>query len=308
MINELKRNLHNKRYSNIIKMYLTKLSPKLVENLSFYKANKKWIDFNNPTAIDEKLRVLKCTEYYDNKLVTNCCDKLLVRKYLESKNLHNILNELIAVYDNPEQIEWDKMPEQFVIKCNHGSGYNIIIDHKIDKTKISRQLIEWMNENYGILCSEYQYMKIEPKIICEKYLGDHEGNLPVDYKLFCSRGRMICAMIIVERGKDDTEPVVFVDESYNEIPQLSEFINNNFKKLVDYKKTKPETYADMIRYAEILSEDFPFVRVDFYEVDKKIIFGELTFTPAGCDFSFLSEENRVWFGNQIDMQDSFAKL
>jgi hypothetical protein len=300
MRNEIIRNLKMKRYGYIAKMCLARISPKLVENFSFFKTNKKLINFENPITIDEKLRVLKCTEYYKNDLVTRCCDKYLVRKYVESKGLASILNELIGVYNRPEEIDWNVLPEKYVLKCNHGSGYNIVVtDSDIDERAVSKKLNAWLHENFGILTSEYQYVDISPLIICETYLGDENGVLPVDYKFFCSRGHMICAMIIVERGKDKTEPVVFVDDEYNEIPELSEFVNDNFKKLEDYKPTKPKSYESMIEYARILSEDFPFVRVDFYEVDGNVIFGELTFTPAGCDFSFLSIENRTWFGNQI---------
>lgn len=293
MKNELKHLINEKKYKSIIRCFKGIISPKIVENITFFKNYGRVLNVNNPILFDEKLLILKSREYFKNDLVKQCTDKYAVRQYIESKGLGNILNELIDIGNNTNEIKWDLLPEKFAIKCTHGCGYNIIVRDKneIDTNLIKEKLEYWLEEDYGVISGEYHYKNMKRKIIVEKYLEGKNNELPIDYKFFCSRGKVICALIIVGRGNKQER--IFVDENYNYLNFVNEYSGK------DYLSTKPKAFEEMIEISKKLSEDFPFVRVDLYEVNNKVVFGELTFTPHGCMHKYLSEEVQVKIGSKI---------
>ena len=235
--------------------------------------------------------------YQDNDLISQCADKLAVRNYIENLNpiMKKYLIELIGIYSKAEDINWNVLPNKFVIKCNHGCGYNIIVKDKTeeDKKAICRQLNYWLEENYGIISSELHYKKIVPQIIIEKFIEGKDGSLPIDYKFFVSRGKAICCLLIV--GRDTVKQRIFVDEKFDDLKLVNEYSGD------DYHTLKPQSYDEMISVAKILGENFPFVRVDLYDTDGRVYFGELTFTPHGCNHDYLSYEAQKWIGDQIKM-------
>lgn len=254
-------------------------SPTLTSKIYYETKLKKKLDLKNPKTFNEKLMWLKLNEYEHNELITQCADKYKVREYIAKCGCDEILNELIGVYDNVNDIDFKKLPDKFVLKCNHAAGYNIICKDKsklnINKTK--KQLKKWMKSNYWKYVAELQYKNIDKKIVCEKFLDSKDGNAIEDYKIYCFNGKPLFCMVCVGRNLGKPK-YYFMDKDWKLMRINPAGINapNNFK--ID----KPTCIGKMYMYAEKLSRPFKFVRTDFYEYNDKIIFGELTFTPAGC--------------------------
>lgn len=279
--------------------FLSDISPSLVTRISYFRIFKEKLDLKNPKTLNEKIQWLKLNEYRNNLLVTNCADKYKVREYVD-KVSPSILNELLFVYDDVDEIEWDKFPNRFVIKMNHGAGYNIICSDKskFDIKEADRKLKIWMKQDFWKNYSEVQYRDIEKKILVEKYIeADNEDSLN-DYKIYCFHGVPFCTMSCEDRQKGNTKFYYF-DIEGKLIPYSKDSIdaiNNNVKVKL------PSNYQEMIKIASDLSKPFKFVRVDLYSEKNKIIFGELTFTPgAGLDRDRLKEVDKL-LGEQLYLE------
>lgn len=240
------------------------------------------LDFENPVTFSDKLVVLKIRNYNNNPLVKQCADKYAVREYVKIKGHEDILNELIAVYDTIDAIEWDQLPNQFVIKWNFGCGFNIICcdKSKLDIPKTIIQLCDWGRMRTYLGYAEMQYKNVDKKIIVEKFLSTKDSSLPSDYKLYCFNGECKAVLYISDRDKAEHK-AAFFDSMWNYLG-----VPHNEGKAISYKEINPlpeapKSLQTMITAAEDLAEGFPFVRVDFYDVDGKAIFGEMTFTPSG---------------------------
>lgn len=295
MITEIKHCLEKKQYKGVLRCIKSIFPPSLTGSLVFYKNHHRKINYTAPELLDEKLLILREKQYHKNPLITQCSDKYAVREYIESKGCGSTLNDLIGVYSSVDEIDWDALPNQFAIKCTHGSGYNIIVSNKSkeNKTDIFRQLNYWMAENYAVISSEQQYYNIPPRIIIEKYLQSEDGKLPVDYKFFSSRGKVICCLLVT--GRENKIERIYVDKAFHNLNLVNEYTGK------DYTALKPESFDEMVQISQKLSRDFPFVRVDLYDLDGKVIFGELTFTPHGCNHEYLSDDAQKWIGGQITL-------
>ncbi len=200
---------------------------------------------------------------------------------------------MLGVYDDAADIPWEGLPERFVLKCNHGSGYNLFVTDKqaADKEAICKKLNYWMAENYGIRSCEWQYKNIVPKILIEGFLETKSGVLPPDYKFFCAGGKPMFCMIVT--GREGEPRRACVDENFEDLGYIKEHI------LEDPKPYRPASYEEMWDLAGKLSEDFPAVRVDLYDVEGRVVFGELTFTSNGCCNYFFSEEAQLEVGARM---------
>lgn len=147
---------------------------------------KEPIHWEKPVTINEKLQTLKVGEYYNNAVVTRACDKVTVKSYIEEKNVNCLCANIYAVYAHAKDIDWESLPKQFVIKCNHGCGYNIICENKdiLDKKEVRKRLERWMKEEYWTKYAEPQYKYIKKRILIEEYLGDSIHT----YKFYCFHG------------------------------------------------------------------------------------------------------------------------
>ena len=275
---------------------LCAFSPVIATRIKYRYNFHRGIHLRNPRTLDEKIQWLKLNTYRDNPLVTQCADKYLVRAYVEECGCGGILNDLLYVWDHPSQIEWDRLPESFVIKCNHGCGYNLLCRDKaeLNVQEAQKQLTAWYNENYWKISAEIQYRKIPKKVICERFIG---GGSPLyDYKFYCFNGKaryvMVCA------GREQGKPkFYFFDRDWRFCP-----ITRDGKNAPEgFTLPRPEAFDRMMEYAEKLSRPFPFVRTDLYDADGKVIFGELTFTPAsGLDTNRLPETDLL-FGSMLKL-------
>lgn len=278
---------------------VSSFSPKLASKLYYETKLHKKLDLKNPKTFNEKLMYIKLNEYTNNQLVSKCVDKYRVREYIEECGCKELLNDLIGVYSNADEINFDELPDKFVLKCNHAAGYNIICSDKskLDVEKTRKQLNRWIKNDYWKYVAEVQYKNVEKKIVCEKFLDSKDGNAIEDYKIYCFNGKAEFCMVCVGRNLGKPK-YYFVDKGWN-IMRINPAGINAPK---DFYIEKPKCIDEMYRYAEILSKPFKFVRVDFYEYNNKPIFGELTFTPAGCIDKNYTEEAQLKFGEKISIK------
>ena len=282
---------YRQTYRNIIKH----LPCKVVLNIENLRGYHKFINFKHPKYFGEKIQWLKV--YGNLERYTDYADKYKVREYISKKIGEQYLIPLLQVCDKPEQIDYDSLPDKFVIKLNTGSGYNIIIDDKniIDKTEVSKKLNKWLKEDYYKIKKEVQYKNIDKKILCEGFVNDQSGQL-LDYKFFCFDGSV--EFVQVDYDRFGTHMRNFYDRNGNLLDlQCGDYL---IKKDAD---SLPNNYSDMIRLSQLLSKDFRFVRVDLYDVDEKIYFGELTFTPTGGLKPFKPIEKDIEYAKKIKVSD-----
>ena len=260
---------------------------KLYLKVWFFKKTGEILDLDDPKNFNQKIQWLKL---YDNTpLKTRLADKYLVREWIKEKIGEEYLIPLLGVWDKFDDIDFDKLPDRFVLKANHGCAYNYIVKDKskMDKEDARKKFNKWMKRNYaqnGGL--ELHYKDIPPKIIAEAYVEDSNKELN-DYKIMCFNGKAKYIWIDQGRFTKRTENI------YNTKWELQPF-------LLSYPNSKeqvppPENLDKMFELAEILAKDFPLVRVDFYNVDGKIYFGEMTFTScSGIDKFIPSKYNKIW--------------
>lgn len=252
---------------------------------------KKKLNLSTPKTFNEKIQWCKLYYYPSNSLILRCTDKFKVRDYIREKNLERYLTPLIGSWDVPQQINWEELPNQFVLKCNHGCAYNLICEDKgqFDKKKAMKQLNTWLKEDFGVFNVEPHYSLINPKkILCEEYLGKEL----VDYKFFCFHGKPEFIYVSQDLIHDRQARIGFFDMKGNKLSL----------KRDDYADipsiTLPSYFAEMVNVAKILADDFPFVRVDFFLSNDRFYFAELTFTPGAGMMPF----------NPAEYDDEWGKL
>ena len=241
--------------------------------LYFFRFKKK-LDFNDVKTYNEKLQWLKI--YDRDPGYTNMVDKYEVRNYIKKKIGEKYLIPIIGKYNCFEEIEFKKLPNKFVLKCTHDSGGVVICNDKnnFDIKKAKKKLNDALNKNYFYLWREWPYKNVKPQIICEEFIEDKNSSDLKDYKFMCFNGKVKCIFVCSNRNNDGGLKVDFYDTKWNKLPFERHYKNS----LEDIKK--PIMLNEMIKLSEVLSQNIPFIRVDFYEVNGKIYFGELTFYPG----------------------------
>lgn len=263
---------------------LTVISPKLNTEVTYRVKFGRKLNLSNPQTINEKVLWLKFNTYWENDTIKQCADKLRVRDYLEQRGFDHLLNGLIGAYENVDDIDFSKLPNQFALKLNVGCACNIIVSDKskLNIENVKKTMKKWLSANYWLGWSEMQYKGVKPCILIEEYLGDEDGTLPVDYKFYCMNGKATSVMVCEDRDGVHHPKFFFMDKEWNKLPYTEEVF-----KYPDFQIEKPENMDKAFEVAESLAKEFPFVRVDLYIVKDKICFGELTFTPAaGMDTDF----------------------
>lgn len=279
----------NKKIDRILNAVYLRGMLKLIDDKTVLKwrykrvFNKK-LDLENPKTFNEKLQWLKLNNRKPE--YTKMVDKYEVKKYISSKIGEEYLIPTLGVYDKFEKIDFDKLPDRFVIKCTHDSGGIVIckdknkLDLKAAKNKINSSL----KRNYYWHGREWPYKNVKPRIIIEKYMEDPAQKELRDYKFSVFNGKVKCFAIHFDRF--DGHNANWYDEKGNFLN-----ISKSTSKSIPNKKLEiPKNLNKMIEIAEKLSKDIPFLRVDFYEVSGKIYFGELTFFPASGLGKFEPEE------------------
>ncbi len=254
------------------KYYLLSLIPdKIYLKIKYYFFFKKKLNFNNVKTYNEKLQWLKIFDRKD--IYTTMVDKYEVKKYVASIIGEEYIIPTIGVYEKFDDIKFDELPNQFVIKCTHDSGGIVICKDKntlnIDEAR--KKINKFLKRKYYYVHREWPYKNVKPRIIIEKYMEDKDDNELRDYKFFCFNGSYKMMFIATNRQGNGDTYFDFFDRDFNHLP----FTNGhpNAPSLPH----KPHNYNKMIELAEKLSKSIPQVRVDFYDVNGKIYFGEMTF-------------------------------
>lgn len=275
------------------------------ENLKpakYEKEIKEWFHYttgeklhlDNPQTFNEKIQWLKL--YDSTPLKTQLSDKYRVREWVKDKIGEEYLISLLGVWDKFDEIDFDTLPDKFVLKANHGCGWNIIVTDKstFDKAAAKEKFDVWMNTNFAYSVGlELQYMNIEPKIIAEEYIENFDEDVN-DYKVFCFNGKADSIMMLTERKKG--LKMAFYDTDWNQLPFTYSYPRNS------QIAPKPENLEQLIALAETLADEFAHVRVDFYIMnDGQIKFGEMTFTSgSGTCIWNPTEQNRI-YGEKIKL-------
>ena len=288
------------KLSHFFSSCLTLISPKLNTKFMYWRRLGRKLDLDHPQTLNEKVLWLKFNTYYKNPLVIQCADKYAVRDYVKACGCEEILNELYGVYHRVKDIDFNALPDKFVLKLNSGCGMNLICTdkHSLSIPRIKRQLRQWMCNVQYLRYSEMHYAAIPKKIICEKFLETPNNAAPDDYKIYCYNGTPHYVMVCI--GRDKGRPKFYYFDIAGQLHR--EMTEEGLAAPADFHYELPAGWNDMLRYAAILSKPFPFVRADFYYVEGKVIFGELTFTPAaGLDTEHLPATDRL-LGELIDLK------
>lgn len=241
------------------------------------KMNSK-LNIKNPKTFNEKLQWLKL---YDRRPgYIKMVDKKNVKEYVSEIIGSQYIIPTIGIYDKVEDINFKMLPEKFVMKCTHDSGSTVICKNKknFDDELYINKLRKALKINYFYQNREWPYKNVRPKILIEKYMEDYTGNL-LDYKIYAFNGKCDYVMVCLDREKkNEKTKFIYFDKNWNMKKEFSE----DGKKYGDkIQVMKPDNLEKMFEFASILSKGIPFVRVDFYEIDGKLYFGELTFFPSG---------------------------
>lgn len=258
-------------------------------------------DLKKPVLFTEKIQWLILHDNTEQK--AELADKYLVRNWIAKKIGEKYLIPIIGVWDNFDDIDFNKLPDQFVLKCNHGSGYNYVIKdkEKLDYIKVKTTFQNWMKINFAFSRTlELQYANIPRKIIAEEYIEQLDGNL-LDYKVHCFMGEPKYIQVIGDRDLvQHTGAQTIFDCMWNE--QTWSFADYpKFSRRIDC----PLILDEMLDMSRKLSKEFVYVRIDFYIIENKLKFGEMTFTPASGLYRY---DNKVWsreenrmLGDMIDL-------
>jgi hypothetical protein len=254
----------------------------------YYCYMHKKLNLKDPLTYNEKLQWLKL---YDRKAIyTQLVDKAAAKDYVAERIGKDYIIPTLGVYDNFAEIDFEKLPDQFVLKTTHDSG-GVVICH--DKTSFDFEnaeiiLSKSLKRNFYLEAREWPYKDVKPRIIAEKYMEDETGELR-DYKFFCFDGEVKAMFIATDRYKNEETKFDFFDENYNHLP----FTNGHPNAAIP--PSKPLRFEEMKQLAAKLSKGIPQVRVDFYEIQGKVYFGEMTFfhwsgmvpfKPAQWDYTF----------------------
>lgn len=257
----------------------------------------KKLNLKNPRSFNEKLQWLKL--YDRNPAYIQLVDKFTVRQYIADTIGEEYLIPLIGVWESPDEIDFDALPMQFVLKCTHDSGGVVICrdKSKFDAKAARNKLDRYLRRNYFWIGREWPYKSIRPRIICEEYMTDETGDELKDYKFLSFNGTVKCLFVCLNRDSKEGLNVDFYDLDWNAMP-----FERHYKSSGRALK-KPRNFDRMIEMAETLSKNIPFVRVDFYEANGKIYFGELTLYPGNGFEEFTPESYDDLLGSWIHLPE-----
>ncbi len=254
------------------------------------------LDLNNPRTYNEKLQWIKL--YDRNPLYTQLVDKYEVKNIVGKIIGEQYIIPTLGVWDNFDDIDFSTLPNQFVLKCTHDSGGLVICSDKtkFDKKKAKQKIEKCLKNDYYMQNREWPYKNVQRRIIAEKYMVDESGYELKDYKFFCFNGKVKSMFIATERNNPAIETKFdFYDTNFNHLP----FTNGHPNSSIEIKK--PKSFEKMIQLAEKLSEGIPQARIDFYDIDGEVFFGEITFFHFSGFMKFEPEEWDYTFGDWIEL-------
>ncbi len=270
------------------------LPDKLFLKMAYRGQMGKKLSLKTPQAFNEKIQWLKL---YDRKPLYNVLvDKYEVKKYIANQIGNEIVIPTLRVWNTPEEIQIDQLPNRFVLKCTHDSGSVIICKNK-ETFKIAdakKELQRHLKKNPYWFGREWPYKNVKPRIIAEQYLEDENHQL-VDYKIMCFNGEAKCCFVFSDRFSKSGMCLNVYDKKWNMLPVNREYTKQN------PSLQKPENYEKMYTLAETIAKDTYFSRVDFYENKGKLFFGEITLYPNSGLTRFVPDEWDYIFGSWIEL-------
>lgn len=279
------------------------ISPRLLAKYYYWRktpGKRRWLDFRNPQDLNEKINWLKF--YSDTSEWEIYADKYKVRDYVRSKGLERILPALYGVWDNADKIDFDSLPDSFIFKTNHGCDTNIIVKDKtqIDIVKVRKDLNRMLKKKYGKESVELHYKGIRPMIIAEQLLTNTAtfSSSIVDYKIWCFNGKPFSVLVCSDRSGHKM-CLGDYDLEWNYRPENLVFSSQYLKSNCEIPK--PHNFDRMLEFASILSEKLPQARIDFYNIDGNIYFGEMTMTSRGGYMNYYTREYLEEMGQRVDL-------
>jgi len=276
--------------------WLNFLSDRSYIKIMFYMNIGKKLDLKAPKTFNEKLQWLKL---YDRRPeYIQLVDKYEVKKYIANQIGDKYVIPTLGVWDRFDDIDFDALPDQFVLKCTHDSGGLVICKSKaqFDKDVARKKINACLNRNYYWHGREWPYKNVKPRIIAEQYMEQNGEKDLTDYKFYCFNGEPKFLYVSVGLSNHETAQIGFLDLDWELMPMR----RTDFAELTNIPP-KPINFDKMVEFARELSHNIPFLRVDFYEINGKLYFGELTFYP-GAGFTVLKpEEWDKTFGDWITL-------
>lgn len=278
--------------------------PKKAADAMYHKIYGQHMNLDNPENLIEKITWLSLNT--DTSLWTLCADKYRMRSYVESKGLGQYLPECYGFWESSDDIDFSKLPNQFVFKANNGCATVMIVRDKgkLNEIKVKKQMKNWLKRPFGYMGAQKHYLSIKPGILAEelltqtKELNKVSPDSMVDFKIWCINGKPESVLVVYDRNNEHYKLALY-DINWKAIP---ESLNENWCNLQKSTPTlqKPKHLDEMIRIATTLSKDFKEVRVDFYESDDKPIIGELTFTTG---YGYFTDEYYEYLGRKINLNE-----
>lgn len=283
---------------------LSKLSPLILSDELYIRL--KWLvtmdyplNLKNPLSFNEKLNWLKLHDRRPSYI--SMVDKIAAKEYVASLIGASYIIPTLKIWDNVSDIQYDLLPERFVLKTNHDSGGVVVCSNKFlfDKEKASKILHKSLRRNFFYQGREWPYKMIEKKVFAEEYMEDSLTGEIRDYKFFCFDGEVKALFIATDRSKPGVETKFdFYDENFNHLDIINGHPNANTPP------AKPRCFEEMKSVASVLSQGLPFIRVDLYEINGKVYFGELTFCHWGGFTPFVPRSWDYTFGEWISLPDN----
>lgn len=260
--------------------------------LNYFAHFKKFCNLRVPKTYNEKLNWLKLHDH--NPIYTTLVDKYEVKKYVDKILGWGYTIPTLGVWDKFDEIDFESLPNQFVLKCTHDSEGIVIIKDKakLDKTAAKEKIESALKQNFYYIGREWPYKNVKPRIIAEQYMEDHVDGELRDYKFFCFNGEPKAMFIASDRALDHVK-FDYYDLEFNHLNIRQKYPN------AQEPLRKPVTFDKMIELSKALSKGYPHVRVDFYEVNGKVYFGELTFYHFSGFMPFEPSEWDEVFGNWL---------
>lgn len=283
---------------NVIKA----LSPVAYVKLQYKYITHHPLHLDPPIRYTEKLQYLRLFVYPKMEEASRCAGRVTVRDYVKEKGYEDALIPCLGVYDSFDEIDFSKLPKRFVMKASHASGWNVLVKDKdaFDKKEAKKKFDRWLSKDYGKMTVEPHYSPIKKQIIIEQWMGDGE-TLPIEYKIHVYNGKARNLYVVTGRGKDIRYTELYIDWTPFDGSQF-----NGWKK-ADVCPDKPSRWDEMIKMAEDLCVPFPFVRCDLYQIDGKIYFGEMTFTPAKGTLILDDDQCDFQMGEWLDISAYLPK-
>ncbi|MCQ2083742.1 MAG: hypothetical protein MJY58_04515 [Bacteroidaceae bacterium] len=295
-------------YIKLLLSIIGKRYPEFVVRLRYLLRFHTTIDLDNPKTLNEKIQFLSLRTDTDNW--TRLADKYLVRDYISECGYSDILVPLFGKWDNVSDIDFETLPEQFVIKTNNSSGECITIYDKssTDVRSVRRHLRKFLKHPYGLLEGNLHYSRIKPLIIAEKLLRNDPvsalySKTPIDYKIWCFNGKAYYVWACTDRIRHKAKVMTY-DTEWNAHPEFSVFNSQYSRGPI---LPKPKRLDVMLEIAQKLSEPFPVVRIDMYNFDGTIYFGEMTFTSLGGYMDFYTADFLKYTGSLIKLPQASGK-